>query len=194
MEEWVSDAQFDELDERRARFLTSIIRDSVAPTNSLAGNPEALRRAVDTGGSSLVKGLRHAIDDRRNNNGMPAQVDKSKFALGENIAATPGAVIFRNEILELIQYAPSTDKVRRTPLLAIPPQINKFYVYDLSPEKSFIKFAIDSGFQVFVVSWRNPKPEHADWGIDAYIEALKECVTAIQSVTRSPKIPSPICF
>jgi len=188
IDEWVSDARFEELDERRARFLVSIIRDSLAPTNSLPGNPEALRRVIDTGGRSLLAGAKQAIADQRTNNGMPAQVDKTQFKVGENIATTPGSVIFRNSILEVIQYAPSTAKVRRIPLLAIPPQINKFYVYDLSPEKSFLKFAVDEGFQVFTVSWRNPKPEHAEWGIDAYVEALKEAVAAVQSVSKSAKI------
>jgi polyhydroxyalkanoate synthase len=188
MDDWVSDAQFDELDERRARFLMSIIRDSISPTNTLPGNPEALRRIIDTGGASLVTGLKQAWNDRRHNNGMPAQVDKSQFVLGENIAATPGSVVFRNDILEVIQYKPTTEKVSRIPLLMIPPQINKFYMYDLSPEKSFVKYAVDAGFQVFIVSWCNPKPEHADWGIDAYIEALKESVTAIQAITKSAKV------
>lgn len=188
LDEWLDDIEFSDLDERRARFLTSIMRDSISPTNSLLGNPAALRQLVDTGGASLLRGIKHAWSDWRHNQGMPAQVDKSKFELGKNIAATPGSVVFRNDILEIIQYRPSTDNVYRVPLLAIPPQINKFYMYDLSPENSFFKFAIGQGFQVFTVSWKNPSPEHANWGIDAYIEALKEAVDAVRSVSASSKI------
>jgi len=188
LDDWVGEAGFDQLNERRARFLMGIVRDSIAPTNTLLGNPEALRRVAETRGRNLVAGLAQAWQDQRYNNGMPAQVDKSQFRLGDNIATTSGSVVFRNEILEIIQYQPLTDKVYRIPLLAIPPQINKFYMYDLSPGKSFFKFALEQGFQVFTVSWRNPKPANAGWGIDEYVVALKEAVAAVQSISRSRKI------
>jgi polyhydroxyalkanoate synthase len=119
---------------------------------------------------------------------MPSQVDKAAFTLGENLATTKGSVVFRNETLELIQYAPMTEKVYRRPLLFIPPQVNKFYFYDLSPEKSFFQYCIGEGLQVFTVSWRNPGPEHADWGIDHYVSALKEAIEVVQGISASKSI------
>lgn len=188
LDEWVDDAGFEKIDEQRARFITRIIGDSLSPTNAFAGNPAALRQVIETGGASLFNGLRNFIHDRRYNNGMPSQVDKTAFTMGENIAATKGAVVFRNELLELIQYAPTTDSVYPRPLLFIPPQVNKFYVYDLSPEKSFFKYCVAEGLQVFTVSWRNPRAENGDWGIDQYISALKEAVEVIQGISGSKTI------
>lgn len=188
LDEWVDDAGFDGNDARRARFVMKILGDSVSPTNVLPGNPAAVKQLIDTGGKSVADGLKNFIHDRRFNNGMPSQVDKSKFNVGENLATTPGAVVFRNELLELIQYTPTTAKVHRRPILFIPPQINKFYVYDLTSEKSFFKFCVDAGLQTFTVSWRNPGPEHADWGIDHYIRALKEAVEVVQGISASKTI------
>ena len=186
--EWVDDLDLDEFDERKARFIIDILTDSLAPTNTLLTNPSALKKARATRGGSLVQGLRHAIEDYRHNNAMPAQVDKSQFEVGENLATTEGSVIFRNEILELIQYQPTTAKVQQRPLLVVPPQINKFYVFDLSPEKSMFKFLVAQGLQLFAVSWRNPTAEQRHWGMDNYIEALTEAVAAIQAITGQPSI------
>ncbi len=188
LDEWVDASGLDGDDARRARFILKIVGDSMSPTNVLPGNPAAVKRLVDTGGKSATDGIRNFVDDLRFNNGMPAQVDKSNFELGRNLATTSGSIVFRNELLELLQYAPATGKVYRRPLLFIPPQINKFYVYDLSPEKSFFKFCVDEGIQTFTVSWRNPGPENADWGIDRYIQALKEAVEVIEEITRSKTV------
>jgi polyhydroxyalkanoate synthase len=188
LDEWVDETGFDELDKQRARFVTRIIGDSLSPTNVLASNPSALKQVVETGGASVLNGLRNLLHDRRHNNGMPSQVDKAAFTLGENLATTKGSVVFRNETLELIQYAPMTEKVYRRPLLFIPPQVNKFYFYDLSPEKSFFQYCIGEGLQVFTVSWRNPGPEHADWGIDHYVSALKEAIEVVQGISASKSI------
>ncbi|MEH6592775.1 MAG: alpha/beta fold hydrolase, partial [Halioglobus sp.] len=186
--EWVDELNLDELDERKARFIVDILTDSLAPTNSLLTNPSALKKAKATRGGSLVKGVRHAIEDYRHNNGMPSQVDKSQFEVGENLATTEGSVVFRNEILELIQYQPKTEKVQQRPLMVVPPQINKFYVFDLTPEKSLFKYLVEQGFQLFAVSWRNPTAEQRQWGMDNYIQALSEAVEAIQTITGQPSI------
>lgn len=188
LDEWVDDAGFDELDEQRARFITRIVGDSLSPTNAFALNPAALKQVIETGGQSIVQGVQNFVHDRKHNNGMPSQVDKTAFTLGENLATTKGAVVFRNEMLELIQYAPTTDKVHRRPLLFIPPQVNKFYVYDLSPEKSFFKYCVAEGLQVFTVSWRNPSAKNANWGIDHYLSALKEAVEVVQGISGSKTI------
>lgn len=188
LDDWVDEVGFNALDKRRAQFVIKIIGDSISPTNILASNPSAIKQIVETGGGSIANGLRQFLQDQWNNNGMPSQVDKNAFELGVNLATTKGSVVFRNELLELIQYAPTTPKVHRRPLLFIPPQINKFYFYDLSPEKSFFRFCLDEGLQVFAVSWRNPSPENADWGMDQYISALKDAILIIQRITGSKTI------
>ena len=185
MGELVNELELDAVDERRAKFVKEVITTSMAPTNFLLSNPKALRRAVETRGASVLKGLRNYVDDQKNNNGMPSQVDKSQFEVGENLAVSEGAVVFRNELLELLQYKPLTAKVYKQPLLVVPPQINKFYIYDLTPEKSFFQFCLQEGFQVFAISWRNPTKEHRHWGMDQYVEAAAEAVKAILSITRS---------
>ena len=186
--EWVDELNLDDMNERKARFVVDILTDSVAPTNSLLTNPSALKKARATRGGSLVKGIRHAIEDYRHNNGMPAQVDKKQFEVGGNLAITEGSVVFRNEILELIQYKPSTTKVSQRPLLVVPPQINKFYVFDLSPEKSMFKFLVGQGLQLFAVSWRNPTAEQRHWGMDDYVQSLSDAIEAIQAITGQPSI------
>jgi polyhydroxyalkanoate synthase len=117
---------------------------------------------------------------------MPSQVDTSAFKVGENLATTHGAVVFRNEVLELIQYYPVTENVSERPLLIVPPQINRFYVFDLSPQKSLVQYALKNGLQVFIVSWRNPTPAQRDWGLETYIGAIREAIDAVRLITGSP--------
>ncbi len=188
IEEWVTDLDLDATEERKARFVVDVLTDGIAPTNNLLTNPAALKKARATRGGSLMQGFRHAVDDFRHNNKMPSQVDKSQFKVGENLAATEGAVVFRNELLELIQYQPKTARVQQIPLLVVPPQINKFYVFDLTPEKSMFKFIVEQGLQLFTVSWRNPTAEQRHWGMDDYISALTEAVEAVQAITGQPKL------
>ena len=129
-----------------------------------------------------------AFDDLTRNRGMPSMVDTSAFKVGENLAVTPGAVVLRNELLELIQYTPATATVRRRPLLVTPPQINKYYALDLSPDKSMVRFLIESGIQTFAISWRNPTAAHRDWGLDTYVAALDEAVDATREISGSEDI------
>ena len=180
--QWVEAIGFKGDDLERAKFIVSLATDALAPTNFLLGNPSALQRAFDTRGASLVRGLKNLIHDINHNHGMPSQVDKSAFAVGENLATTPGAVIYRDDILELIQYQPATDDVNVCPVLIVPPQINKYYVYDLSPEKSMVQFLLNSGMQVFVVSWRNPGPEHRSWGLTDYIHSLDHAIDHTRAI------------
>jgi polyhydroxyalkanoate synthase subunit PhaC len=175
-------------DKARARLITTIFIDALAPTNSLAANPVAMRKLIDSGGQSLWHGLKHFIEDLSKNGGLPSQVDMSAFKVGENLATTPGAVVFRNELLELIQYAPSTAKVWRRPLVITPPQINKYYSMDLSPDKSMVKFLLDSGIQTFCVSWRNPTAKNRDWGFETYVAALDEAVEAACEIAGSEDV------
>ncbi len=183
LNDWVDGCGLDELDQERARFVVNLVADALAPTNSLLGNPSALRKARETGGASLLKGLRNFVDDMVNNHQMPAQVDKSAFKVGENLATTPGAVVFRNELIELVQYQPTTTMVCARPVFIVPPQINKYYLYDLSPNKSMVRYLVDQGLQVFVVSWRNPRAELRHMGMDQYVQALDEALRATLEIT-----------
>lgn len=185
---WMDDLDFDDAERARASFVTNMILDSISPTNSLIGNPSALKKAFETGGGSLIRGLKNAYEDMTKNDGIVSQVDKRPFKVGENLATAPGAVVHRTEMMELIQYAPASDEVHATPFLIIPPQINKAYVNDLSPEKSIIRFLTGNGIQPFMVSWRNPTAEHADWGLGDYVDALIEAIDVICEITKSKKV------
>ena len=158
-------------DRRRAEYFTRQIVDMFAPTNFLATNPDALERAVATDGASLVQGMENMVRDIEAHHGDLAVTlaDPSAFHVGGNLATTPGSVVFRNKMLELIQYNPSTETVHATPLLIFPPWINKFYILDLKEQNSLIKWIVDQGFTLFVVSWVNPDAGFADVGMDDYI-------------------------
>ena len=184
----VDKTSLSDIDKQRAHLITDILIDAVAPTNTMLTNPAAVRKFIDTGGQSLWSGLKNYIGDLTQNRGMPSMVDMSAFKVGENLATTLGAVIFRNELIELIQYTPTTPTVRKRPLLITPPQINKYYALDLSPDKSMVRFLLESGFQVFAVSWRNPTAAHRDWGLDTYVAALDEAVDAAREISGSADI------
>lgn len=167
----------------RARFAVSALTEAFAPTNSLLGNPDALRRTIETNGANLVAGFKNFVDDVIKNEGMPSQVNKTAFRPGVNLAVMPGAVVFRNSVLELIQYGPATDTVCARPHLFVAPEVNKFYVFDLAPGKSMVEYLVENGFQVFAVSWRNARVEHRDWGMDDYVAALLAATDAIREIT-----------
>ena len=185
---WIDDVEFDELEKARATFVTGMIMDSLAPTNSLIGNPSAMKKAFETGGGSLLKGLSNAYEDMTKNDGIVSQVDKRPFKVGGNLANSPGAVVHRTEMYELIQYQPTTDQVRDYPLMIIPPQINKAYVNDLSPDKSMVRWLTAQGIQTFIVSWRNPSKEHAAWGLGDYVDSLIEASDIVRKITKAEKI------
>ena len=159
-------------EKKRLRYFSQQIVDMACPTNFLATNPEALALAAETEGDSLIAGLENMIADLEAHNGdlVVTLADQSAFKLGENLATTPGAVVFRNHMFELIQYAPTTEKVHSTPLLIFPPWINKFYILDLKPQNSLIKWAVEQGHTVFVVSWVNPDASYRDTSMTDYIE------------------------
>ena len=140
-------------------FYTRQFVDAMAPSNFVATNPEVLRATLETGGDNLLRGLNHLLADLDRGKGKLAirMTDHDAFEVGENIATTPGKVIYQNDLLQLIQYEPTTEKVFKRPLLIVPPWINKFYILDLQPKNSFIKFAVDQGQTVFVISWINPR-------------------------------------
>ena len=184
----VEEVDLDEKSRDRARFALSLLTEALAPTNTQLGNPAAIKKAFDTAGVSLATGLRNLVIDYVENDGMPAQVDRRPFKVGENIAITPGQVVFRNEVLELIQYAPATEEVHELPFLFIPPQVNKYYVFDIAPGRSFLEFVVKGGFTTFTVSWRNPTPAQRDWDLGTYVTALTEASDAISEITGSEKL------
>ncbi|QDH34686.1 alpha/beta fold hydrolase [Porphyrobacter sp. YT40] len=188
MKNWLEELELDELERNRANFIANIILDGLAPTNSLVGNPTAQKQIINSGGLSLIKGLQNAYNDLVHNKGMVSQVDKRPFKLGENIATSKGAVVYRDEIMEVLQYAPTTDEVYEIPQLTIPPQINKMYINDLSPDKSVIKWQVDNGVQTFVISWRNPSKDQGHWGMADYIAACERALEVVSSITGSKKV------
>jgi polyhydroxyalkanoate synthase len=172
----------------RAKFAAGILTSALAPTNTLLGNPAAIKRVLETGGGSLVSGTRQYVDDLIHNGGMPRQVDPSPFTVGENVAATPGAVVYRTEVMELIQYTPTTPDVHARPLVIVPPEINKYYFLDLAPGRSLVEFAISRGLQVFIISWRNPQTAHASWNLDTYAGAVLQAVDAAREISGSDDV------
>jgi len=172
----------DEKERRRVEFFSRQIIDLFSPSNFLGTNPEALQKAVDTNGQSLVDGLENLVRDIEGSEaGLNVSLaDKNAFRVGGNIATTPGKVVFRNRMFELIQYVPTTETVHEVPLLIFPPWINKFYIMDLKPQNSLIKWIVDQGYTLFVVSWVNPDADYADVGIDTYVE--EGYLTAIDQV------------
>ncbi|MGY1590734.1 PHA/PHB synthase family protein [Geodermatophilus sp. SYSU D00708] len=172
----------------QARFALTAVTSAMAPTNTLLGNPAALKRAFDTGGRSVLHGVRNMLTDLRHNGGLPRQVDRDAYVVGKDLGITPGAVVHRDEVIEVIQYSPSTERVRTRPLVIVPPPIGRFYFLDLRPGRSLVEYAVSRGLQVFMISWRNPTPEQADWDLDTYAGAVVRAVDVAREVTGSPDV------
>ena len=181
----------EERDRKRVEFFTHQIVDMLAPTNFLATNPDALSRAVETEGDSLVRGLENLVRDIESNEGelLVTLSDRDAFRVGQNLATTPGQVVYRNRMFELIQYAPTTERVRATPLVIFPPWINKFYILDLREKNSLIKWIVDQGYTLFVVSWVNPDESYADAGIDTYVrDGYLEAIRVAREITGEDQV------
>ncbi len=163
LEQLVLDADIAPRDRKRVQFCLENLIEATAPSNVPLVNPASAKAAVDSAGLSLARGGRQLVKDLTSAPRIPEMVDGTGFAVGDNVAATPGGVVFRNDVLELIQYAPQTDEVYEVPALVVPPTINKFYAIDLAPERSLVEFGVRQGRQMFVISWRNPDARHASW-------------------------------
>ncbi|MCE0462934.1 MULTISPECIES: class II poly(R)-hydroxyalkanoic acid synthase [Pseudomonas] len=181
---WIDECDMSPDDRARAHFAFALLNDAVSPSNTLL-NPLAIKEFFNTGGNSLVRGVSHLVDDLLHNDGLPRQVTPQAFEVGRNLATSPGAVVFRNEFLELIQYKSMSEKQYAKPLLIVPPQINKFYVFDLSPSNSLVQYALKNDLQVFIISWRNPDVRHREWGLSSYVEATEEAMNACRAITGS---------
>ena len=181
----------DEHTRRRAEFMMRQITTALSPTNFAATNPEVLREAFLSNGQSLVKGMENLANDLAKPGATLriSQVDTDAFEIGRNVATTPGKVVFQNELLQLIQYTPTTEKVHEVPFLIVPPWINKFYILDLTAERSFIRFALDQGFTVFIVSWVNPDERHRAKTWEDYMrQGILDATGAVQREAGVPKI------
>jgi len=184
----LADARLGEQDQRRVRFALQNVHDALAPTNYLLTNPAALRATVDERGANLVRGARNLARDMASSPRLPASVDAERFEVGVDIAATPGSVVLRTELFELIRYAPQTETVREEPLLIVPPMVNKYYLVDLAPERSMVEFLVRRGQQVFTLSWRNPEAEHRHWGLDTYADGALEAIAAVRTLSGAGRV------
>jgi polyhydroxyalkanoate synthase len=182
-EQLVADAQLGWESRQKIDFVVENLVEASAPSNSPALNPEAVRTARDTGGRSYLRGVRNLVRDMASSPRIPGMVDPTPFQVGDNIAVTPGAVVFRNDLFELLQYRPQTPAVLRVPLVVVPPMINKFYALDLAPGRSMVEYLVQQGVQVFLLSWRNPDARHRDWGMDAYAQGIVDALDAVERVT-----------
>ncbi|MBA2416667.1 MAG: alpha/beta fold hydrolase [Geodermatophilaceae bacterium] len=173
----------------KSRFAAKFIVDALAPTNLLPGNPAAMRAAFDTGGKSVLRGARNMLGDIRHNGGWPSQVDASGFEVGVNMAATPGSVVYRSDLIEVIQYEPQVAKVHAVPLLFCPPWINKYYIMDLAPGKSLIEWAVQHGHTCFAISYRNPDASMRDLGFEDYLrQGPLDAVRVVREITGAPEV------
>jgi polyhydroxyalkanoate synthase subunit PhaC len=183
----VAEAGLDETDSQRVGFVLTNLIDALAPSNNPLLNPAAVKAAVDTGGGSAVAGLRHFLGDMAVAPRVPSMVEPDAFEVGADLAVTPGSVVLRTPVFELIQYRPVTPEVRQVPLLIVPPVINKFYVMDLAPGRSMVEYLVSQGLQVFMISWRNPDARHAKWDLDTYGQAILDAMDAAERVTGSER-------
>jgi polyhydroxyalkanoate synthase len=172
----IDNVDLDAKSRTRAHFAMSLLTEAAAPTNNLLTNPNAMAKAVQTRGQSLVAGARNLAHDLRHNGGMPSQVDARPFAVGRNLAVTPGHVVHRTDLFELIQYEETTPRVHQRPLVVVPPQINKYYITDLAPGRSLVESTVAAGVPYFTLSWRNPTAEHRDWSLETYADAVLEAI------------------
>jgi class II poly(R)-hydroxyalkanoic acid synthase len=184
----VDDAELEWGDEQRMGFALDNLVEASSPSNNPFLNPKVLKRTLDTGGGNLLEGGRRFVRDFSTAPRVPSMVEPDAFEVGTDIAVTPGAVVFRNDVFELIQYAPQTGKVRQVPLLIVPPTINKYYVIDLAEQRSLVEHLVRNGQQVYCISWRNPDARHADWGLDTYGQAVLDAVQVAQDIARQDRV------
>jgi len=189
VDELLDAADLDPTQELKARFAAKFIVDALSPTNTLAGNPTALRKAFDTGGRSVLTGVKNMVDDLINNGGWPSQVDSDGFEVGGNMAATPGSVVYRSDLIELIQYDPVEKQVHSVPLLFCPPWINKYYIMDLAPGRSLIEWAVKHGHTCFAISYRNPDASMSGLSFEDYLhQGPLDAVRVVKEITGASEV------
>ncbi|RMB05029.1 PHA/PHB synthase family protein [Eilatimonas milleporae] len=181
----------DSKDTHKIEFFTKQLMDAISPSNFVFTNPDVLNETIETQGQNLLKGMQHFAEDIERGQGIPLvkMTDLEAFKVGENLATTPGKVVYRNRLFELIQYTPTTEEVYATPLVIFPPWINKYYILDLSAEKSFVRWAVEKGYSVFMVSWVNPDESHAETSLDDMLkDGFLEAITVVREITGAPSV------
>ena len=182
-------ANLDEAEDRKAKFAASFAFDALAPTNMLLTNPDALAKAAATGGASVVKGAANMLHDLRHNDGWPSKVDDSGFEPGLNMALTPGKVVYRSDLIEVMQYEPQTEQTYEIPMLFCPPWINKYYIMDLAPQKSLIEWAVQHGHTCFTISYRNPDGSMRDTSFEDYLrQGPLDALRVVQEITGQTQV------
>ncbi len=180
-----ADAELNWRDAERIRFVLDVVMEGLAPSNNPLISPLGWKAIIDTGGLNVVRGVRRFLRDMAVPPRIPSMVEPDAFTVGEDLAVTPGAVVYRNEVFELIQYTPQTEKVWAVPLLMVPPVINKFYILDIAPGRSMVEYLLRQGHQVFAISWRNPTAAQRSWGCDTYGGAIVDALDTVRRVTGS---------
>lgn len=188
LDHWLANSGMTGMDESRARFVLDATKEVLAPMNILPGNPGAVRQLAKSRGQSLINGVRNFIDDQRHNYGYPAVADRDSFIIGKDVAASEGAVVFRNELFELMQYLPLTETVQAEPLLYVFSQVNRFYLGDLTPDRSLFQGLMEKNIPVFAISWRNPTAAQRDWNLGTYAEGVIEAVAIMREITGASKV------
>lgn len=184
IQDFVAEAPVDAEVKGQVDFAARQMINALSPANFAHTNPDVARRTIESGGMNLLTGLSNLMEDVGKGQGLVSRRAPNDFELGVNIAATEGAVVFQNALMQLIQYAPTTSKVYRRPLLFVPPLVNKFYLFDLTPKASYLKWLVDQGHTVFVISWANPDETHAETGLDAYVrDGVVQAIDAIEDAT-----------
>jgi polyhydroxyalkanoate synthase len=181
----VADAGLEGRDAERITFVVDNLVQALAPSNNPVTSPVFWKALIDSGGASALRGARHLAADLATPPRVPSMVEAGAFEVGADLAVTPGAVVLRTPVFELLQYQPQTPKVRRVPLLIVPPTINRYYIVDLAPGRSLVDHLVKAGQQVFVISWRNPDARHRDWGADTYAQAILEAEQATRRISRA---------
>ena len=187
-EDLLGDAELGWRDNTRLKFVLANLIAASAPSNNPYLNPAAGKAFIDTGGLSLVRGMRAFASDMSSAPHIPTMVERGAFGVGKDLAVTPGSVVARTEVCELIQYQPATPAVHQFPLLLVPPMINKYYITDLAPGRSMLEYFVSQGYQVFVISWRNPGRQARGWDLDTYGEAVVASIGAAREITAAPKV------
>jgi polyhydroxyalkanoate synthase subunit PhaC len=185
LEELLADADLDWRDAQQMGLVVDNLMQALAPSNNPVTSPVFWKALIDSNGRSLVRGARHLASDLVTPPRVPSMVEPDAFEVGSDLATTPGAVVLRTPMFELLQYAPQTPRVRRVPLLIVPPTINKYYILDLAPGRSLVEYLVQHGQQVFVISWRNPDARHRHWGADAYGQAILQSLEATRRICRT---------
>ncbi len=183
----LASAELDWRDDERLKFVLTNVIAAAAPSNNPLLNPASLKAALDTGGVSVVHGIRALIHDMAEAPRVPAMVEEDAFTVGQDLAVTKGFVVFRTEMFELIQYSPTTEMVHEYPLLIVPPMINKYYITDLAPGRSMIEYLVSQGHSVYAISWRNPDASHSGWDLDSYGKAVVEAFDTALMVSKAVK-------